>query len=184
AVGVAPGGCPGYGEGTGVAQADQACGGRPVTDCGIAAVERRAPSRAPEVLIRRVDAPGCGQLKVGRLENTSTTESTAIDGIAEKAPSRRNAIRLTPVRVGGLEDVLQSTFGIVDLRLEVVADGDKRRVDLYAAANHPTDLGVRMTACGQTASDELAGTGRIIVERVDVVDRTHDLGRAPSLIDA
>jgi Phage integrase family len=41
-------------------------GGVVVADRCVAAVERRSPPRAPEVLIARIEAPRCGQLNVGR----------------------------------------------------------------------------------------------------------------------
>ena len=82
-------------------------------------MERRPPPRAPEVLIRRVDVPGRGQIDVGC---SPSEPCAAIDAIRQDVHGNATLIVLdVRVAVRVLEDVLQCTLGIVDLGLEVVA---------------------------------------------------------------
>src|SRR5262249_44690633 len=101
-----------------------------VADRCIAAVQRGSPPRIPEMLVSRVDVPGRGQAEI---RGVTGDDIPAIDRIAEHAEA---FVRyLAPVRIGGLEDVAQSTVRVVDLGLEEVALPDHRRVQPDAGAH-------------------------------------------------
>src|SRR5262249_14841015 len=90
-----------------------------------------------------------------------------------------------PARLRGLEDVSQRALGVVDLRLEVVALPAAKpveepwRIQLETGANHPAELLIRMTADQAPHRAAIAG----IVDRIDLMQGAHDLGRTPSLVD-
>ena len=113
----------------------------------IAAVERRPPARVPEVLVSRVDAPGGGQLDVGRVARRAI--DAAVDAIAQNTKSELCSILLEPVRGRGLEDVLQRAFGVVDLGLQVVALADHRSVQLDARADREAQFVIGMREIGR-----------------------------------
>ena len=146
----------------------------------IAAVDRRPPPRAPEVLIRRVDVPGRGQVHIGCIPST---QCAAKDPIRHDVHGNATLIVLVVrVAVRVLEDVLQCTLGIVDLGLEVVARADHRRIQLEAAADRKAPLFVGVTTAFWGRRN--GGGGVEVIRRVDLVPGSGDLSRTPSLVDA
>ena len=69
----------------------------------------------------------------------------AIDAIAQRHRQPCVAVVDAPVGVGRLEDVAQRALGVVDLRLEVVALADHRRIQLDAGTDRQAQLVVGMT---------------------------------------
>src|SRR5262245_43515002 len=147
----------------------------------IAAVDRRPPPRAPEVLIRRVDVPGRGQVQVGC---RPSGQCAAIDRIRYDAQGNAVLVVLD-VRIAAriLEDVPQRTLRVVDLGLEVVALADHRRVQLEAAADRPAPLVIRVTAAFWGGKWQPRWCVDVI-EWNDLVRSRRDLGRTPGLVDA
>src|SRR5262249_6922505 len=116
------------------ASAKHGVGAIVVADGGIAAVQRGAPARIPEVLIGRVDAPCRRQLDISGLPER-VVKKAAKDAIRERTKGHELPINLAPVRVRGLEDVAQGALGVGGLSLEVVALANHWCVHLHAAAD-------------------------------------------------
>src|SRR5664279_4760210 len=109
----------------------------------ISAIDRRLPRLAPEVLVSGVDAPRGRQLDAGPVSGTGPSK----DAIAADTDAVVTAVEQR-VHVAIREvDVLPGAFGVVDLRLEVIALADRRRQDLDAGTDRPADLIAGM-ACG------------------------------------
>ena len=85
-------------------RAQHGIGGVVVADLSVAAVERRPPTRAPEVLVGRVDVPGSGQLDVA---SRQASKCAAVDPSMTMPKAALSPSRIAPVAVRGLEDVLQ-----------------------------------------------------------------------------
>src|SRR5262249_55912006 len=109
----------------------------------IAAVERCAPARVPEMLIGSINAPGRSQLDAGRIPKGNTA---AIDAVRENAESSGLTILLPPVAVGVLHQVAPCTMRVDGLQLQVVTLADKWRVQPQASHDRPTPFIIRVTA--------------------------------------
>src|SRR5262249_23080408 len=147
------------------------------------AIKRGAPARVPEVLVGRVDIPGRRQFERGCSSGPSEAERTAVHGVTHDAEACAVArVVYGPARLRGLEDVSQRALGVVDLRLEVVALPAAKpveepwRIQLETGADHPAELLIRMTADQAPHRAAIAG----IVDRIDLMQGAHDLGRTPS----
>lgn len=126
------------------------------------------------MIVSRVDAPNCRQLKFGRRRGISI-DLTAEDSVTQKPESRAVAIELTSVGVGRVVHITCRTFGVVDLGLEEITLPDHRRIQLDAGADREAPFVIKMTRCRCQL---------VVVGGIDLVQCAHDLRRAPCLIDA
>src|SRR6187549_2224582 len=131
-----------------------------IADLSVAAVERGPPTRAPEVLVSRIDVPSSGQLNVAPVQ---AGKCAAIDTVGDQADRSAVAFTKGPAALRCLHHVLDSALGVVDLGLEEVALADRKAKLVVGVA------GVLK---------------RAVVQRLDLVPGSHDLGRTPGLVDA
>ena len=133
-------------------------------DLRVATVGRGLPLRVPVMLVRRTRAPGGRQVH-------GVSAIHLIDAIGV---GTRTAGSTAGHRIGdGRRRVLVGALGPVELGLDVVTSTEHRQVHARTGAEGVADSVGRMTR----ESD-------VIVAAAGVMDRTHDLSTAPSLIDA
>src|ERR1035437_7840465 len=114
-----------------------------VVGCGgISAIDRRLPRLAPEVFVSGVDAPRGRQLDAGPVSGTGPGK----DAIAADTDAVVTAVEQRVHVVIREVDVLPGAFGVVDLRLEVIALADHRCEQLDTSTDRPADLIAGMTA--------------------------------------